>query len=67
MKPYTEIKTEELDKLISENTEANEACDRAMRMITKLCNRIENMSYDCDGEVYETLLKIQKLLNRELS
>ena len=36
--------------------------DKARRMVNKLTEAIDGMKYDCDGEVYEALLKIADVL-----
>ena len=64
MKTYEEIESKELDRLIDKWAEADGACNKALMMVGKLIDGIENMKWDCDGEVYERLLKIADVLAR---
>ncbi len=43
---------------------AEGARDEALVKVNKLTSAIEDMKYDCDGEVYETLLAIADILGR---
>lgn len=45
----------------TQNSE-NKQIKKALNYIAKLTAAIEDMEYDCDGEIYETLLKIQDVL-----
>lgn len=42
----------------------NGACNKALMMVGKLIDGIENMKWDCDAEVYERLLRIADVLAR---
>ena len=64
MKTYAEIESKEFDKLIEKYTEADEACNKALMLVNHLTEAIEDMKYDCDGEVYGALLKIADVLGR---
>lgn len=49
---------------LSELHQARTACDAALKKANRLIAAIDDMKYDCDGEVYETLLVIADILGR---
>lgn len=49
-------------KSVHENIEYQNQVLKALRMVNKLVEAIDNMKYDCDGEIYEYLLKINDVL-----
>lgn len=49
-------------KLCHENIHYENQVKKALRMVNKLVEAIDDMKYDCDGEVYEKLLKINDVL-----
>lgn len=50
------------DKRYAELGKYRQNAIKAKNRIGRLIKKIENMQYDCDGEVYEELLKIQEQL-----
>lgn len=55
---------ERFDAQLKQLHNAEGACDKALAMVNKLTDAIEDMKYDCDAEVYEELLKIADILGR---
>lgn len=55
---------ERFDAQLKQLHDAEGACDAALAKVNKLTAAIDDMKYDCDGEVYETLLVIADILGR---
>ena len=61
------IEAENVGRFDARQTElviAGAACDRALKMVNKVIAKIEDMKWDCDGEIYDELLKIADVLGR---
>lgn len=69
LKELAEIESKEagiadqaLTKLARETRTQGNQITKALRMANKLANAIEDMKYDCDGEVYQAIVKIIDVL-----
>lgn len=69
LKELAEIENEEsgiadeaLTKLARQTRTQEVQIAKALRMANKLANAIEDMKYDCDGEVYQAIVKIIDVL-----
>ena len=59
-----EISTKRLNEIMNGCVERDKQIDKAFNLVNKVIGKIEDMKWDCDGEVYDALLKIQDVLGR---
>ena len=58
-----EISTKRIKQIMDGAKMSDDKIDEAAWEVEKLVRKIEDMEWNCDSEVYETLLKISKILS----